>query len=277
MSDTPLSEGVEADLGPDSGEAGEVEQFEAGTEEPARQYVEVDDPDNRWVRTKVNGEDVEIPFSEFQRGYSRQADYTQKTQALAEQRQQAEFGLRLQQALEANPRMTLQLLAEQHGMSLAEARAAQAAAEPEPEFADPLEKMVYEERQARLALEERLAQRDIDEQLGRAVQGLRTEFNASEDDVRTTISTALQMGLGVEALPMIYKTMAYDRFQATLAQHRAQQEAETARRTQAKASASSIVSSGQGAGNGLTDRLSADRNMSIREAIESAFEQIERG
>jgi len=176
--------------------------------------------------------------------------------------------------------MTLQLLAEQHGMSLAEARAAQAAAEPEMEFADPLEKMVHEERQARLALEQRIAQRDVDEQLERAVHGLRTAFNANDDDVRATIQTALQMNLGVEALPMVYKTIAYDRFQQTLAAHRAQQaaqEAETQRRTQAKASASNIVSNGQGGGNGLTNRLSTDRNMSIREALEAAFDEAERG
>ena len=280
MSDAPISDGMEADLGPDEvGDAGEAEQFETESQEPARQYLEVDDPDNRWVRTKVDGEEIEVPFSEFQRGYSRQADYTQKTQALAEQRQQAEYGMRLQQALQANPRMTLQLLAEQAGLSLAEAR--QAVQEPEPDFSDPLEKALYDERNARIALETRVAQREVDEQLERAVNGLRTTFNANDDDVRTTITTALQMGYGVEALPMIYKTIAYDRFQQTLAAHRAQQaaqEAETQRRTQAKAAASGIVSSGNtGNGNGLTDRLSADRNMSIREAIEAAFEQTGRG
>jgi hypothetical protein len=278
MSDAPISDGVEADAGPEVGEAGEAEQFEAVSEEPARQYLEVEDPDNRWVRTKVDGEEIEVPYSEFQRGYSRESDYTRKTQALAEQRREAEFGIRLQQALNANPRMTLQLLAEQHGLSLAEARAAQAAAEPEMDFADPLEKMVHEERSARLALEQRLAQREVDEQLERTVQGLRTEFNANDEDVRAAITTAMQMNVGVEMLPMIYKTIAYDRFQATLAAHRAQQaaqEAATQQRTQAKAQASQIVSAGRGAGNGLTDRLNTDRNMSIREALESAWDQVE--
>ena len=281
MSDAPISDGMETEPGPEVfGETdGQVEQFDAGSEEPARQYVEVDDPDNRWVRTKVDGQDIEVPFSEFQRGYSRQADYTQKTQALAEQRQQAEYGMRLQQAMDANPEATLALLAQQHGLTLTPAQQA-AMAQQEPEFSDPLERALYEERNARLALEQRVAQREVDEQLNRVVSGLRAEFNANDDDVRATITTAMKMGLGVEALPMVYKNIAYDRFQQTLAAHRAQQaaqEAETQRRTQAKTQASGIVSAGRGAGNGLTDQLSTDRNMSIREALNAAFEAAERG
>lgn len=280
MSDAPINDGMETDPGSvvDGETIEQVEQFETPSEEPSRQYLEVEDPDQRYVRVRVDGEEVEVPFSEALRGYSREADYTRKTQSLAEQRQQAEYGMRLQQAMDANPQATLALLAQQHGLTLTAAQ--QAAMEPEPEFSDPLEKMLYEERQARIALEERVAQREMDEQLNRVVTGLRTEFNANDEDVRATITAAMKMGLGVEALPMVYKNIAYDRFAQTLAAHRAQQaaqEAETQRRTQAKAQASSVVSVGTGAGNGLTDRLDTDRPMTIRDALNAAFEAAERG
>ena len=41
-------------------------------------------------RVKVDGEEVEVPLEELLKGYSRTADYTRKTQAIAEARKQAE-------------------------------------------------------------------------------------------------------------------------------------------------------------------------------------------
>jgi uncharacterized protein YifE (UPF0438 family) len=38
---------------------------------------------------KINGEEIEVPVDELRKGYSRQADYTLKTQQLAEQRREA--------------------------------------------------------------------------------------------------------------------------------------------------------------------------------------------
>ena len=265
------------EAGPDIGEAGGDVEPEAG-EQPARQYVEIDDPDNRYVRVKVDGEDVEVPYSEALKGYSRESDYTRKAQALAQQRQEAEFGLRLQQALEANPALTLQALAQQYGMTVAQVQAAQAAAEDE--YADPLEREIANERQARQALEQRIAQREADEELERAVGGLRSQFNLNDDDLREVVSTAMKMNLGVEAFPMIYKTMQFDRIDARVKAHRAEQarqEAEKARREAAKTQASQTISFGSGGSNGLTNQVDAGGRMSLREAIEAAFEQAERG
>lgn len=265
------------EAGPDIGETGGDVEPEAG-EQPARQYVEIDDPDNRYVRVKVDGEDVEVPYSEALKGYSRESDYTRKAQALAQQRQEAEFGLRLQQALEANPALTLQALAQQYGMTVAQVQAAQQAAEDE--YADPLEREIANERQARQALEQRIAQREADEELERAVGGLRSQFNLNDDDLREVVSTAMKMNLGVEAFPMIYKTMQFDRIDARVKAHRAEQarqEAEKARREAAKTQASQTISFGSGGSNGLTNQVDAGGRMSLREAIEAAFEQAERG
>lgn len=270
---TPL-DGADAavDPGYDGDIASADESFtdEGGDETPARQYVEVDDPDQRYVRVKVDGEDVEVPYSEAVRGYSREADYTRKAQAVAAQRQEAELGLRIQQALAADPQTTLRLLAERYG-----APAPAQSKAPEPEFDDPLERQLHEERQARQSLEERINQREADEQLSRTIDGLRTQYGANDEDLRAAVNAAYQQNLGIEALPMIYKTMAFDRIQANVRAYQAQQAAEAAKtqqRTAAKTAAGQVVSSGQGAGN-LTDRASTGAPMSLRESIEAAFEQ----
>lgn len=276
-------EGVTAEVGP--AEAGEAEQqaqepSEGVEQEPERQYVEVDDPDNRYVRTRIDGEDVEIPFSEALKGYSREAHFTRNMQQLAQQRQEVEFGLRLQQALEANPEVTLQILAQQHGYNLVPPQQQAEPAPAEDEYADPLEREIAQERQARQALEDRIAEREADEQLNYALAGLRSQFNLSNEDLQAVVQTAYQMGLGVEALPLVYKTMQFDRIDARVRAHRAEQarqQQETQRREQAKTQAGSIVGSGRGSANGLSSQVDAGGRMTLREAIEAAFDQAERG
>src|SRR4029077_1778341 len=96
------------------------------------------------------------------KGYSREADYTRKAQEVAQQRQEAEYALNLQRALQANPEMTLRILSDQYGLQLGNAPPPPV---EEPEFADPLERQLHEERQARIALEQRFAQRGTDKKL----------------------------------------------------------------------------------------------------------------
>ena len=261
---------VDPEYDGDIAAAGEVFEDADGDQPPARQYVEVDDPDQRYVRVKVDGEDVEVPFSEAVRGYSREADYTRKAQLVAQQRQEAELGLRIQQALQADPQATIRLLAERYA-------AQQQAPEPAPEFDDPLERQLYEERQARERLEERISQREADEQLARTVEGLRSQFGANDEDIRAAVHLASQNNLGIEALPMVYKTMAFDRIQANVKAYQAQEAAkaaENARRTQAKQAAGQVVSNGQTGATNLTDRANTGAPMSLRESIEAAFEQF---
>lgn len=276
-------EGVTAEVGPTEG--GETEQqaqepSEGIEQEPVRQYVEVDDPDNRYVRIRVDNEDVEVPFSEALKGYSRESHFTRNMQQVAQQREEAEFGLRLQQALEANPELTLQILAQQHGYNLAPPQQEAPLAADDEEYADPLEREIANERQARQMLEERIAQKEADEQLHQAVAGLRSQFNLSDEDLQAVVATAYQMRLGVEALPMIYKTMQFDRIDARVRSHRAEQarqQQEAQRRQQAAQQATQIVGSGRGSGNGLTSQVDAGGRMTLREAIEAAFNTAERG
>lgn len=273
MDEAPSFEGGAESADPAAG--GEVsdstQQVEDATPEP-RNYVEVEDPDNRYVRVKVDGEDQEIPFSEALRGYSREADYTRKAQEVARQREQADYGLRLQQALESNPALTLQILSQQYGINFGQQAAPPP--EPEPDYADPLEQALHEERQAREALEQRIFQREADQQLEVAVGDLRGRYNATDDDIREVIGAAYKMQVGVESLPMIYESLAFQRLNARVQQIRAQQQNEQ-QRVAAKQQASQLIANGSGAtSNGLTDVSDPNRTMTIREAAMAAMEQF---
>lgn len=90
-----------ADTATEETESKPVEAEEAQSTESDEETEESEEaPDDDGVdlnakyRVKVNGEEVEATLDEILKGYSRTADYTRKTQELAEQRKQfeAEFG-----------------------------------------------------------------------------------------------------------------------------------------------------------------------------------------
>jgi len=77
----------------------EDEEVEAEDESEEESEEEYEPEDNREEEgadeeevfvVKVNGEDTEVSFDELLEGYSRQSDYTKKTQALAEDRKEIE-------------------------------------------------------------------------------------------------------------------------------------------------------------------------------------------
>jgi hypothetical protein len=273
VSEVDALEGQPAEVDPELGDIASAGEVIDGTEDapPPRQYLEVDDPDNRWVRTKVNGEEIEVPFSEALRGYSREADYTQKAQTVAELRRQAEYGIQLQQALQTDPALTLQILAQQYQL---DQQRQQATPEPEPEFDDPLERQLYEERQARIALEQRFEQRESDRALEMAVGNLRNQYALNDDDLRLVVGTAMQANLGLDALPMVWKTIAFDRIQASVAAHQQRQAAENAQRTQAKTAATQTVSSGRGAPDRDIVPQKAAGPITLRQAAEQAWKDL---
>ena len=245
------------------------------------EYLEIDDDlANRHVRIKVDGEEVSVPLREALSGYSRTADYTQKTQQLAEQRRQAEEALVLQQAMQAAPGLTVQILASRAGVSVEEflgmtpAQQQAATQQQQQEYDDPLEKAIAEERQARLALEARLAQQEADQHLREQVNGLKQRYQLDDNQVREVVTQAFQMGLPPQMLSFVYESMA---FQKLTAQQQARQEfngqqsqQEQARQA-AAAAAAQVVGAGTGAVGTTTDRGDTG-NMSLQEAINAAMD-----
>ena len=74
------------DDGADEGQPEEIQETEEVVEESAEQ---VEEPKRKY-RAKVDGEEVEVEIDELINGYQRTADYTKKSQALAEQRKALE-------------------------------------------------------------------------------------------------------------------------------------------------------------------------------------------
>lgn len=70
----------------------EASESDAESEEQTEGDEEADEApqSGQTFRVKVDGEEVEVPLDELLKGYSRTADYTRKTQAIAEARRQAE-------------------------------------------------------------------------------------------------------------------------------------------------------------------------------------------
>jgi hypothetical protein len=285
VSDAPAPQGQAGESDP--GQTGQVESPPSQPESPPPpaepEYLELDDSlRSKHVKVKVDGEEISVPLDEALQGYQRQAAFTQHSQQLAEQRRQAEDAIRLHQAMQANPGLTVQILADHAGMSVEQylglqraQAAAQQQAEQEPEFDDPLERELYHERQAREALEARFTQREADEQLQRAVYGLQQQYGLNDDQLRAVVGTAMQMNLGIEYLPLVYQSMAFQ------AQHTAQQTAAQQRATEdqqrqaAAAQAAAVIGNGTGVVGGGSAPVNAEYS-SYREAIEAAFDEVER-
>jgi hypothetical protein len=199
---------------------------------------------------------VSVPLREAIDGYSRQADYTRKTQELAEQQRQAQFGLTLQQALEANPQETLRILQAQYLQEQAE----QTAPTP-PDWTDDPDDKRWQEVDARL---QRFEQQQADNELRTAVGVLQQRYG-DEFNPQEVVQAAFQQGrMDLEA---VYKEMAFDRYwqgQRAAKEHLA---AEEAARMEAKTQTAN-VHSGNGSAN--TAAPPSDSLMTIEEAFAAA-------
>lgn len=196
---------------PTTGQAEGTEVGQATETAPSYEYINVDEIADRYVKVKVDGEELDVPVKEALSGYQRQADYTRKTQELAAQRESLQQAQILAQALERDPAATIELLNRHYGAQPVNQ------APSVPEFADPLEQQVWELNQKIQSFEQAQAQAELQQEIGR-LQNQYPDFNTVE-----VIQTALQMG--VDNLEAVYKQMAYDRVAKELATYRAAQDA----------------------------------------------------
>ncbi len=121
VEETQEAEEVEEEA-PESEEEGQAEEE---TEEEVAEEEEFDvvaEEDLKYT-IKVDGEELEVGIDELKNGYQRQADYTRKSQALAEQRKETEAIQSERQRLEQERQMYangLQMLQEQQNSKLQE-------------------------------------------------------------------------------------------------------------------------------------------------------------
>lgn len=247
-----------------------------------KSYLDVDDVADRYVRVKVEGEDVEVPLREALSGYSRQADYTRKTQELAQQRQQAEYALAVQRALQAQPEETLRLLSRQYGVEFEQSPQPPGLEQPSYDdgyapspYADPVEARLNQQQQMIEQMMSQQAQRQADETLRAAIGGLQQRYQLDESTVREVVSTALQARMGPESFDMIYKNIAFDRAQSARAKAQAQRQAQEAQRGARGAVASQLIGNGSSAnGAGGQPPTPSDGRMSLSEAYALAEQEL---
>lgn len=204
---TGVPAGPAADVTAPSGDVGQGAPEATPAAPP--EYLDTDQYGGHHVRLKVDGEDMDVPLSEAIQGYSRQQDYTRKTQALAEQQREAQFALTLQTALQNNPAATLRLLQEQYGAQ------PEAAAEDDSWLDDPDEAR-WREYDQRLSQQEQFR---ADQELQVALRVLQQQFG-EEFNPQAVVSAAMQQNR--MDLANVHKELMFDKLWA---QHEAQQEA----------------------------------------------------
>lgn len=232
----------------------------ATAEAPSYEYIDTDSFGDKYVKLKVDGEELDVPFKEALSGYQRQADYTRKTQELASQRESLQHAATLAQALERDPMGTLDVLARHYGANIANQQMP-----AEPEFTDPLERQVWEMNQKIQSFEQAQAQQDLEREVSR----LQTQY--PDFDPVSVITTALNSG--TDNLEAVYKQLAFDKLMNEVQTYRQAQQVIADRENQvvdAKRNAAFVAGGASANGAGVEP---VGRITSVRDAWAAAKRQ----
>jgi hypothetical protein len=194
--DNTVDSAIEAPIAETVGQA-EVDTEIGEAPVVAQDYFTWDEYADRPVKLNIAGEEIDVPLKEALAGYQRQADYTRKTQELSEQRKQVQFGSALQEALQNDPKSTLELLKQHYGLE------EQQSSEDEL-LLDPVEKQ-YRQLESRMkAFEQQKALNDLEKTVESLSRKYGDAFDADE-----IIAKAL--ATGNSNLEAVYKQTAFDR------------------------------------------------------------------
>lgn len=194
---------------------------------------------DRPVKVKVGGEELEVPFSELRSGYMRQQDYTRKTQEAAAARADAEWARTVRQAFESDPAGTLRLFAQQLGVT------------EQPQPTDPFDGIddpelvqaispVMQELQATKAQLAAMQEWQARTEQERIVASVRAELEAARSEMPDVDATAALQLAYDKGVP-IHDAFLYIAGQEALKAQRTA--AETAKVISTKQAASAAVSS----------------------------------
>ena len=248
--EAPIAEAIgQAEVSTEIGEAPVV----------AQDYFTWDEYADRPVKLNIAGEEIDVPLKEALAGYQRQADYTRKTQELSEQRKQVQFGTALQEALQNDPKSTLELLKQHYGLE------EQQSSEDEL-LLDPVEKQ-YRQLESRMkAFEQEKAMRELEKTVESLSRKYGDAFDADE-----VIAKAL--ATGNSNLEAVYKQTAFDRIfeqNVTANQVKAKKADDEKAIVQAKREAT-VVSKGASA---RSADVSSKPVTTLRDAFELAKKQL---
>lgn len=273
MSDEFVEESIES---PDVevGQA-EVDGADAGVDIP---ILDIDQYKGYRIPVKVDGQEEFVPLEEARSGFMRQADYTRKTQEVAQQRQELGWASAMKAALDQDPAATIQLLAAHYGVSTAQAQqiANQTANQATDDFDDWLDDGWGTQRATQVAdprLDEianrlaRIEQAEQDAAFQRTIQHLQSTY--PDFDPYAVVTEAVR--LNTNNLEAVYKQMAFDRVEAER-----RQLAEELAKAQAQRSAkqaASVVAGGSSVPTRGTDQVGEIR--SISDAWAAAKRQLQ--
>jgi hypothetical protein len=233
---------------------------EAADYESDLEYIDVDSYADKYVRITVDGEELEVPFKEAVSGYQRQADYTRKTQQLAEERRGVQFAQAIQQALDNDPNATIDLLKNHYGLNNVDSF------EEDDIFADPMEKQ-YRQLESRIrSFEEQQAMGELENNIYNLQQKYGEDFDANE-------VVAQALALGTTNLESVYKQSAFDRLHA---REQAQRQVQSQREQQEQKIVQAKRSGGIVAGGSSSQGTSVDSQpiTSLRDAFATAKQQL---
>lgn len=237
MSDMGLAEGSfepTADSAPSEG----LDMSTPTTEGVAEGVTQ--EPDVPKYTVKVDGQEIEVTLDELRNGYSRQQDYTRKTQELAAERARLAELEALRTAMDRDPIAVVKAIADAYGLDLMGQQGSDEDFEPE----DPVQAKLREFEEWKAQQEAREVQAQIDRTVDR-LKGAHGEFNENE-----LFAFAVQHR--ISDLDVAYRAWNYERVMSEAAQLKQQAKAaEDAKRTDAKRAAS-VVSGGAGTQPGST-------------------------
>jgi hypothetical protein len=219
----------------------EVEDDSGSKPEEDLPFLDIDQFRDQYVKIKVDGEELTVPLSEAVAGYQRQADYTRKTQTLAQQKNELQWAAAIKGALENDPRGTIELLASNFGVQL---NAPQQAQQDDP-FAsmwddEPVADPKYAEIESRLrAFEEQQAQQRLEQTISLLSQKYGEDF-----DPREVVAAALASGS--TDLEATFKQIKFDKVMEEAKAAKAKV-AKVAQQREAKRNAA-VVSGGSASG-----------------------------
>ena len=237
-----------------------TESVQADTLESSTEEV-VAEPAGETYTIKVDGEEQQVTLDELRDGYSRQADYTRKTQELVSERQRLQQYEAIGKALEADPAATLEALSTAFGVEDNFNTRTTTNTEESWEMKDP-----HDERLAKLETQiEQQAKLQRQQDLEREISGLKERFG--EFDEQELFSHALK-----EQIPNLEAAFTHMRFSEVA--DKAQRLEEEQERVQSKREAS-VVEGGATKQAGSVVRGGVGQTpSSIRDAFLQAKEQL---
>lgn len=206
---------------------------------------------------KIDGEEQQVTLEELQNGYQRGADYTRKTQAVAEERDRLRQAEALMTAVQEDPAGTIQALSKSFGLD----NPIQTESSMEDwEEVDP--------NVARIAaLEQKIEQQEAVQRkldLEREVNALQEEYG--EFDTDELLGHALKHRIG--NLEAAFKHWRFDQTQDALSKLQAEQEITEKKRDAA------VVTPGGSTQAGTEPSPMSSPPLSVREAFERAKQEL---